>query len=73
MIQRRCGTGLLLEALQSLWIGGERGGQHLNRDFAPKPRIAGAMHYSHSSRANLGQDFVGANLLTCDYRHGGAL
>jgi hypothetical protein len=38
--------------------------QHLNRDIALKPRVAGAVHLSHAAFAEQGGDLIGAQVLT---------
>ena len=54
------GPRLLLEAAQALGIGREDGGQHLDRDVAPEPRVARAVDLAHPARAERDEDLVGA-------------
>src|SRR5688572_14441505 len=49
MIQARQYAGLSLEASQPIGIGGKRRRQHLDRDVAPEPGVAGAIHFAHSA------------------------
>ncbi len=58
MVQRRGGAGLLLEAPQPVGIGGERRRQHLDRDVAPEPRVAGAVDLAHAASAERADDFI---------------
>ena len=58
MIQGGNRRGLLLEAVQAVEIGGAVGGDHLDRDVAPEPRVPGAVNLAHPSRPERGQKFV---------------
>ncbi len=58
MIQRREHFRFPLEPGQSLWVGGKRLGQHLQRDIAVERGIAGAIHLTRATFAELGGDFV---------------
>ena len=59
MVERAGGPRLLLEAAQALGVGGERGGQHLDRDVAAEPRVAGAVDLAHAARAERRRHLVG--------------
>ena len=56
VIERGDGARLLLEAAQPVRIGREPRGQDLDRDVAPEPRVAGAVHLAHPARADRGDD-----------------
>ena len=55
MVQRRGRVSFLLESAEAIGIGR---GQHLDRDVAPKPRIAGAIDLAHAARADLGGNLI---------------
>ena len=52
------GLGLDLEAAEPLRIGGEAGGQGLDRHLAAEPRIASAIDLAHPAGADWRDDFV---------------
>src|SRR5262249_35498710 len=58
MIQRSCGAGLLLEALQPLLVFGEYRWQDFDRHVATEPSVAGAIDFTHPARAKGRDDFV---------------
>ena len=58
MVQRCGRVCFLLESAEAIGIGRERGGQHLDRDVAPKSRIAGAIDLAHAARADLGGNLI---------------
>ena len=58
MVQCAGGARLLLESPQPVRVAGKSGGQHLDRDLALQPRIACAIDFAHSARADLPQDFI---------------
>ena len=60
MVQRRGSAGFLLESMETIDVSGKRGGQHLDGDVAPEPRIVGAVDLSHSAAAQRRKDFVRA-------------
>ena len=60
MIQRGRGARFLLEAAQTIGVGGEGRGQHLDGDIAPEPRIARAIHLAHAPGSDEGDDLVRA-------------
>jgi len=70
MIERRQGLRLVLETRQVAGVGGERLGQNLERHFAVQLGVARAVHLSHSSRAERGDDLVGADSGSRWQRHG---
>ena len=56
MIQRGRGARFLLEAAQTVGVGGKGRGQHFDGDIASEPRIARAIHLAHpagSERATI--------------------
>jgi hypothetical protein len=57
-VQRRGRVSFLLESAEAIGIGRERRGQHLDRDVAPKARIAGAIHLAHAARADLAGNLI---------------
>ncbi len=54
------GFGLLLEAAQAIGVGGEGGGEDLDRDVAAEARVLGAVDLPHAAGADGGEDLVGA-------------
>ena len=60
VIERRRGSGLLLEALDAGGIAREVGGQELQRDLAPEAQLGREPHLAHASRTDEGDDFVRA-------------
>ena len=58
MVQRCGRVCFLLESAEAIGIGRERGGQHLDRDVAPKSRIARAIDLAHAARADLGGNLI---------------
>ena len=50
MVERCRGPRLLLEALEPIGIGDRSGGQQLQRDVAPQPRVARAIDLAHPAR-----------------------
>src|SRR5437016_3975825 len=63
MVQRGHGASFALEAFGELQLGG------LDGDDAIQPRIAGLVHLSHASGADLRNDLVGAKFVTYRKRH----
>ena len=61
VIQRRGGTGLAQESLPLPAVVAELGEQCLDRHVAPEHGVPGAIHRSHASLAEEGQDVVGAD------------
>jgi hypothetical protein len=59
VIQRGGGAGLLLESREAIDVGRKRGGQDLDRDVTPQPRITGAVDFAHAACTERGHDFVG--------------
>ena len=64
---------LALEAREALGVLRERGGQRLDRDVAPEPRVAGAIHLAHAARAERRDDLVGAEAGAGGQGHRGTL
>ena len=60
MVQDARRLGLLLEPAQPVGVGGEGGGQDLDRHVAAQARVLRAIHLSHPARADLREDLVGA-------------
>ncbi len=60
VVQDAGGLGLLLEAAQAVGVGGEGGGEDLDRHVAAEARVLRAVHLSHPARADGGEDLVGA-------------
>ena len=59
MVERRDRPRLALEALADCGFGGELRRQHLDRDVAIEPRVAGAIHLAHAAGAEQRDDLVG--------------
>ncbi len=59
MRQRRDGTRLALETGERVGVLGKTRGKDLDRDLAAEPRVVGAVHFSHSARADRREDFIG--------------
>ncbi len=60
MVETARGRGLLLEAVETIRVLGERRGQDLDRDLALEPRILRAVDLAHPPGADRREDFVGA-------------
>ncbi len=60
MIEEPGGAGLLLEAAQARRVLGEVGGEDLDGDLAPQPRILRAVDLAHPTGAERRDDLVGA-------------
>jgi len=58
MIQGARGLRLFGEAALAQRVGAGAG-EDLDRDFALQPRVAAAIHFAHSARAEGRDDFVG--------------
>src|SRR5262245_33948054 len=61
IVQRGNRPRFLLEALPRLGIGRQRSGKHLDGDDPIEPRVAGAVDFAHTARANRRHDFVRPN------------
>jgi hypothetical protein len=61
MIQRRGRLGLLREALQTLAVIRQTGGENFERDAASEALIAGAVDIAHATGREQRQDAVGSN------------
>lgn len=59
MVQRAGGAGFLLEATDAFGVLGDRGGQDLDRHFAPEAGVAGAIDLAHPAGADERQDLIG--------------
>ncbi len=64
VIQSGEGLGLALEPQQAVGIGGDRLGQHFERDVTFEPQVARAIDLAHSAFAKLREDLVGAETAT---------
>ena len=51
MVERRCGARLAVEALDGCGIVRRLLGEKFERDTAPQPGVAGAVHHAHSAAA----------------------
>src|SRR3989442_6299022 len=60
MVEARERERFAAEALARLAVLTRRGRQHLDRDLAVQPRVAGAIDLAHSPRTERGDDLVGA-------------
>ena len=69
VVEHARGAGLLLEAFQAIGVLRERGGQHLDRDFAAEARVLRAVDLPHASRTELGEDLVGTEPRAGGERH----
>ena len=58
MIERSERARLALEACMPVGIGGEAGGQDLDRDVATELRVARAINFAHPARSEQGSNFV---------------
>ena len=68
VVERRDGTGLLLEAAEAVGIVREARREHFDRNVAAEARVAGAVDLAHSTFANLGKDLVRPEHLTSHYQ-----
>ncbi len=73
MIQGSEGLSLPPEAGQPRRVGGERWGQRLDRDIAPKPRVARAVDLAHASPAERSNDLVRSEPGVGGQHHGATL
>src|ERR1700737_3636237 len=73
MVQDSGCLRLLLETPETVGIGGKGAGQNLDRDVPSQARVPRAVHLSHSSRANHGDDLVRAEAGSRGKRHGKAV
>ena len=55
---------------QAVGVGGDRIGQHLNRDLAAQPCVPGPIDFFHPTRAERAEDLVGAESHAGKERHG---
>ena len=58
VVERREGASFTLEAREALRVARHVRRKNLQRDFAPELRVGGAIHLTHSPRANCGVDSV---------------
>ena len=71
VVDRRQQRGLALEPGTTVGALARRFGQHLDRDVAAQPRIAGAVDLSHAAGAEQADDLVRADSGARCNRHGG--
>jgi len=69
MVQRGDRASFVLESLAKLRVGGQGLGQHLDRDDALEPSVAGFVDFTHSAFAKLGENLVRAQACTGGQRH----
>jgi hypothetical protein len=69
MIQRRDRTGLAVESLAALRIGGSILRQNLDRYGAIKPGVAGTVYFAHAAGSQQGLDFIGPEFRSCTQHH----
>jgi hypothetical protein len=62
MAERGNGPGSLLEAAETVDIGGERCRQNFQRNVAAEAGVAGALHLAHSACPDERDDFVRSKL-----------
>ena len=62
MIQKASGPCLLFEPAQPVIVGSKRGGQNLDGDLAPQPRVAGPVDLAHSTGPQRTDDLHGSEL-----------
>jgi hypothetical protein len=60
MVQHSRGASLQLETAQAIGIGGEAGGQHLDRDISSQARVAGTIDFAHAAGPQFFGKLVGA-------------
>src|SRR6266849_3711033 len=70
MVQAGDGPRFSLEPFAPFWLIREMRRQNLDRDDAVETGVARAVHLTHSSRAYSGEDFVRAQTLAREDRHG---
>ena len=70
VIELSGGARLLLEATQPAGVRRERVGDQLDRDLAPEPWIAGAVHLAHATRTQPADDLIGADARSRRKCHG---
>ncbi len=64
MGESRDGARFAVEAFAELRVGGQRLGEHLDRDGAIETRVSAFVHLAHAARADLRGDFVDAEACT---------
>ena len=60
MGESRDGARFTVEAFAELRVGGQRLGEHLDRDGAIEARVSAFVHLAHTARANLRGNFIDA-------------
>jgi hypothetical protein len=63
MVQGRYRPGLMIEAFGELFLG------DLDRDNAAQPCVPGAVHVSHATRPDVGDDFIRAESVAGNELH----
>src|SRR5438105_50506 len=66
-----CGgrAGFLLKAAQPISVFRKISWQDFDRDFAIQASIAGAIDFTHPTRAEWGENFIRPKLITCHNGH----
>ena len=65
------GSGLLLEAAQTVEVAGRFRRQHLDGNGTPQARVTGAVDDTHAPGAEPAEDLVGAQSIAGTQSHGG--
>ena len=58
VVQSGDGPGLLLEAAETVGVGGDLGAENLDRDPTPEPRVTGAVDLPHAAGPEKTDDLV---------------
>jgi hypothetical protein len=66
MGESRDGARFAVESLTELRVGGQRLGEHFDRDGAIETRVSAFVHLAHAARADLRGNFVDAETGTGD-------
>ena len=69
MVQGRGRPGFLLESAKPLGVRGHLLGQDFDSDLSPQLEVLGLVHFSHTARAQLGEDLVVAEASAGLERH----
>ncbi len=71
VVERRQRLCLTLEARAKLRVIEQVGQEEFDRDVAPEPRVARAIHVAHPTGTKRGNDFVGSEPLSREHDVGG--
>jgi hypothetical protein len=69
MTELRDSLSLAVKLCFQIGRGDQRRIQNLDRNHPIEARVAGAIHFAHSARAQLGLDFIGTKFRTRGQRH----